>query len=98
MTRNSNTDSRGQQFNAVVISQVWQKGRVIPNYDLGTWRYDICGNPIKYQDYGKIESKHGWEIDHIKPVARGGGDDLNNLQPLQWEKNREKGDSYPWQY
>ena len=37
----------------------------------------------------------GWEIDHIKPVSKGGTDDLSNLQPLQWENNRRKGDNYP---
>ena len=36
----------------------------------------------------------GWEIDHIKPAAKGGTDDLSNLQPLQSGANAEKGDTW----
>jgi len=50
----------------------------------------------KYSDHGNTEAKYGWEIDHIKPLAMGGLDNIDNLQPLQWENNRKKGDTYPW--
>ena len=49
---------------------------------------------MKYEDYGNTSSKHGWEVDHIKPVSKGGTDDLSNLQPLQWDNNRKKSDTY----
>lgn len=81
---------------------VWNKGSIVPDdkdgnsFDPKVWRYDICGNPIKYSEHGNTDSKHGWEIDHIKPSAEGGNDTLDNLQPLQWETNRTKGDNYPW--
>lgn len=75
---------------------VWRKGRVISGYDPGTWRHDVCGNVMKYSEHGNNNSDVGWEIDHIRPVSRGGTDELNNLQPLQWEENRRKGDTYPW--
>jgi 5-methylcytosine-specific restriction endonuclease McrA len=38
----------------------------------------------------------GWQIDHKHPIDDGGSDSLANLQPLQSEENREKGDQYPW--
>jgi 5-methylcytosine-specific restriction endonuclease McrA len=44
--------------------------------------------------YGQT-TQFGWEIDHTRPVSKGGTDDLANLQPLQWENNRHKGDDYP---
>ena len=79
---------------------VWKKGRTIEQdrkkYDSSIWRWDICGKVMKYSEHGNTSSKHGWEIDHIKPTAKGGTDALTNFQPLQWENNRNKGDSYPW--
>jgi 5-methylcytosine-specific restriction endonuclease McrA len=75
---------------------VWQKGRPIPNFDAGIWRHDKYGSVMKYSEHGNTDSKYGWEIDHVRPVARGGGDDLANLQPLYWENNRRKSDSYPY--
>jgi len=51
---------------------------------------------MRFTDHGDTSSKYGWEIDHIMPTSLGGTDDVGNLQPLHWENNRKKGDSYPW--
>ncbi len=96
MARNRNTGSDGSPFSQNVVLQVWAKGKAVPDYDTAVWRYDICGKPIKYSDYGNSGADHGWEIDHISPVSLEGGDELSNLQPLQWENNRRKGDTFPW--
>lgn len=96
MARSRNTDRTGTTFPEATVEQVWNKGREIPNYDRRIWRHDACGSAIKRGDYGNVNSKNGWEIDHIRPVAQDGGDELSNLQPLQWETNRDKGDTYPW--
>jgi len=75
---------------------VWQKGRVIPEFDPKVWRHDSLGSVMNYSEHGNINSKHGWEIDHIKPTSKGGLNTIDNIQPLQWENNRTKSDSWPW--
>ncbi len=76
--------------------QVWQKGQVIAGYDAAVWRHDTCGAVMCYSEHGNTDSKHGWEIDHIIPQAKGGKTTWDNLQPLNWENNRAKSDTYPW--
>lgn len=51
---------------------------------------------MKYSDHGNTNTDNGWDIDHIKPLSKGGSDNWANLQPLQWENNRRIGDMYPW--
>ena len=80
---------------------VWDKGMPCKDdngntFDTSVWRWDLCGKVMKYSEHGNRNSKHGWEIDNIIPSSKGGTDDLNNLQPLNWKNNAAKGDSYPW--
>lgn len=74
------------------IQKVWEKGAVAPGYDPKDWRRDQCGAWMARNQYGNRDSGYGWEIDHIKPVSDGGGDELANLRPLQWENNASKQD------
>jgi 5-methylcytosine-specific restriction endonuclease McrA len=76
--------------------QVWNKASKIPDYASSVWRRDVCGSVLRYLDHGNTNSRYGWEIDHDIPTSRGGTDDLTNLQPLYWETNRQKGDTYHW--
>ncbi|GAB4509377.1 MAG: hypothetical protein Tsb004_10080 [Allomuricauda sp.] len=89
------TTVSGGSFNEDLINLVWQKAYPVIGYDSNVYRKDRCGAWIKRSEYGNTLSQYGWEIDHDLPVSRGGKDELNNLQPLQWENNRHKSDNYP---
>lgn len=89
--RGFGTTKHGTRFDADTVGRVFMRSDPIEGLDPNEWRRDLCGAPIRRSEHGNTASKHGWEIDHIEPVAYGGGDELENLQPLQWQNNRAKG-------
>ncbi len=76
---------------------VWEKGTPMIGESPNIYRKDSMGNKIKRDEYGNRDSDYGWEIDHIHPKSKGGGDELSNLQPLQWEANMKKSDEIDWE-
>ncbi len=96
MPRQHNTNRAGGAWTDAQKLAVWQKGRQIPNYPDTQWRWDTCGQVMQWSQYGNRNSDTGWEIDHINPVANGGGDEIGNLQPLNWKNNAAKGDILNW--
>jgi uncharacterized C2H2 Zn-finger protein len=96
MKRNFSTDLNGNDFQDNMKKAVWEKAAIIPDVNEDLIRIDRCGALIRWDKYGEtVDKGYGWEIDHIKPVSLNGTDDLLNLQPLQWQNNRNKSDDYP---
>lgn len=77
------------------IDAIWQKGRIVSDYDPSKFRKDACGAWIARDQFGKTDAEFGWEVDHIYPQALGGGDDPENKRPLHFKNNRSKGVDYP---
>lgn len=72
--------------------KVWEAAKPIRGKDPDTYRQDPYGNQMFKPSYGRA-SAQGWEIDHIKPAAKGGSDATRNLQALNTSVNRSKQDS-----
>lgn len=90
---------KNQPFSEYIVEAVWRKGTIVVGINPAVRRKDACGAWIDRDQYGvTVDNGTGWEIDHVFAVVRGGSDNLGNLQPLQWQNNRAKGDALPGQW
>ena len=72
----------------------WNKAKKIRGKNPDAWRKDSEGNTIRYGSYG-TRREYGWEVDHIKPLSKGGSNSLRNIQALHHKANRRKSNKYP---
>lgn len=87
-----------RDFTEDEINAVWDKASKQPSNNPDVFRKDYAGAWIRREDYGKRDKPYGWEIDHLKPLAKDGTYDIDNLYPVHWKNNVKKGDDYPqWQ-
>lgn len=91
------TMQKNDNFSKETILEVWQKAKIIDGADPKEYRQDRAGAWIQFSMYGNTNDdlNFGWEVDHQKPKALGGSNNLSNLVPRQWLNNRTKGDDYP---
>ena len=96
IARKPNTTKEGNEWTEATISTMWHQAEKTGNRNPFIWRRDKCGAYIKLDEFGNRQSEYGWEIDHKTAVANGGGDELSNLQPLNWKNNNTKSDIVNW--
>ncbi len=72
--------------------KVWNLAKPVAGKSPAKYRRDPAGTVVYYDSYGSATAM-GWDIDHIKPVSRGGHDTVRNKQVLSTHINRSKGAS-----
>ena len=89
MYRQHSTNASGKPFDAAIIEAVWNKAE--PSTQHPPLRLDAGRALIWKEGYSNTNSKFGWVIGRRRPLSQGGGDELENLEPVQWENYRLSG-------
>ena len=53
----------------------------------------LCHKKLAFKNYGTLDTRGAWEVEHSKAQANGGTDHLNNLYAACISCNRSKGTS-----
>jgi len=69
------------EFTDEMVQKAWEKGNTVTDFNPDQFRIDDFGTWIMRAEYGNRLSGFGWKIVRIDPK---GGDDINNLKPVQW--------------
>ena len=91
MYRQPSTNVLGKPFDTATIEAVWNKAAPSPRHP--PLRLDVRGTLIWKEGYSNTNRRFGWVIARRRSLSEGGGDELDNLEPLQWENYRLNGNS-----
>lgn len=69
----------------------YQEKRLRRIFERTAGRCHICHKKVVWANYGRVDLRGGWEVEHSVPRARGGSDHPTNLYPACIGCNRAKG-------
>lgn len=81
-------------FSDETIQEVWDRLPALEGINPNLWKQDFAGAWIRRDFYG-LTNDYGWEIDHLRPLSRGGGNNIENLNAIHWQNNRSKAANFP---
>jgi hypothetical protein len=65
-----------------VIENVWQNAEIVPGTDPALWRRDEFGESIYRLDYGRRDSRYGWEV--YDPGIGRRNEGVYAMRPVHW--------------
>jgi len=71
-----------RDYERPIIESVWEFAEVVSGIDCALWRKDEFGDWIYRMDYGKRQSKFGWEI--FDPGIGRHNQGVYAMRPMQW--------------
>ena len=72
------------------VIEIWEK-----RYGKKAEVYDYAGRKMLKSACGNKNSSFEPTMDHIRPLAKGGTDTIDNIVLCNWETNQEKADKFP---
>lgn len=65
-----------------LIESVWQNAEIVPGTDPALWRRDEFGESIHRLDYGRRDSRYGWEV--YDPGIGRRTEGVYAMRPVHW--------------